>query len=114
MKTRSSSLKKKAAAGKGRKVTLGPTKARVTQDLGNGFLRDQFSPFTVGPNSFITITFTAGSGRVVINAGWFISGSTSAWPTNSYPVTDTQWRLIIQNSTNVTRTVVPYLITKTR
>ncbi|ASR49335.1 hypothetical protein [Paenibacillus kribbensis] len=114
MKTKSTSLKKKAAAGKGRKVILGPTRARATGDLGNGFLRSEFSPFTIAPNSFLTITFNAGSGRVVINAGWTISGLASAWPTDSFPATDTQWILIIENPTNVTRTVTPYLITKTR
>ncbi|EHS59537.1 hypothetical protein P4H71_27045 [Paenibacillus kribbensis] len=114
MKTKSSSLKKKAAAGKGRKIVLGPTRARATQDLGNGFFRREFSPFTIGPNSFLTITFNAGSGRVVINAGWTISGFDSAWPTDSFPNTDTQWILIIENPTNNTRTVTPFLITKTR
>ncbi|MBT2289191.1 hypothetical protein J7E73_08600 [Paenibacillus albidus] len=107
-------LRKKAAVLKGKKVLLRSKQVRATQDLGGGFRRTQFAPVTIGANSFLTITFNAGAGRAVINAGWTISGFNSAWPTDSFPSSDTQWILIIENPTGVARTVIPFLITKTR
>ncbi|WP_028552720.1 hypothetical protein [Paenibacillus sp. UNC451MF] len=98
----------------GRKIVLNPNNARATQNLGNGFRRTVFGARLIPANSFLTIRFTAGTGRVVINAGWTITGFASAWPTDSFPSTDTVWILIIENPTNVNRFVTPYLITKTR
>lgn len=109
-----SKISKKAALRRGKTIQLGSTSARATQNLGNGFRRTVFNPIQIDPNSFLTIRFTAGRGRVVINAGWNITDFLAAWPTDSYPVTDNRWILIIQNPTNVTRFVTPYLITKTR
>ncbi|WP_282942179.1 hypothetical protein [Paenibacillus sp. RC67] len=113
-KQMNASISKKAVQSKGKKIVLSPNHARATQNLGNGFRRTVFSPITIPANSFLTITFTAGAGRVVINAGWTITNFASAWPTDSFPSTDTVWVLIIENPTSVSRLVTPYLITKTR
>jgi len=106
-----SKVSKKAV---GRKIVLRPSNARATQNLGNGFRRTVFSSRRIPAHSFLSITFTAGTGRVVINAGWTITGFASAWPTDSFPATDTVWILIIENPTDNDRFVTPYLITKTR
>lgn len=113
-KTVTTMVGKKAAVRKGKRILLRATRARITQNLGGGFRRTVFNPISIGANSFLTITFTAGLGRVVINAGWTISGFASAWPTDSFPFRDNTWILIIENPTNIARTVTPYLITKTR
>lgn len=100
--------------GVGRKIVLRSNNARATQNLGNGFRRTVFSPRRIPANGFLTITFVAAPGRVVINAGWTITGFASAWPTDSFPSSDTVWILIIENPTDVDRFVTPYLITKRR
>jgi len=111
---KASLVNKRAAVRKGRRLTLRPSNARARQDLGGGFFREVFGPFTIPANGFLTITFRAGTGRVVINAGWTISGLAAAWPTDSFPSSDTTWILILQNPTNAARTVRAFLISKTR
>ncbi|MFE5318033.1 hypothetical protein ACFQ88_04885 [Paenibacillus sp. NPDC056579] len=104
-------MKKVKIASKGKLVRL--SKVRIKQNLGDGFLRTVFATQTIDPNEFLTIDLTAAEGRVVVNAGWSITGGNNpAYATNSFPLSTTVWRLILRNPTNNQRTVTPYLITK--
>lgn len=109
-----SSLKavKKAGVKGGKAVSLSTRNARITQNLGNGFERFVFQPFTVLPGRFLTITLSSGTLRSVISAGWSISGLLPAYATDSFPRLTNQWIIVIHNPTVFTRTVIPYLITK--
>ncbi|WP_438495900.1 hypothetical protein [Paenibacillus sp. IHBB 3054] len=107
------SLRNKAK-GKGKRVTLRPNRARSTQNLGNGFRRIQFPAVTIEANDFLFLFLSAGRGRAVVSAGWTISNLTSAWPTDSFPNSDSEWVIILENPTGVARSVIPFLITKSR
>jgi hypothetical protein len=85
----------------------------IRQNLGTGFLRSVFPSQTIEPGEFLTINLAAAPGRVVVNAGWTISGLNEAYATDSFPSSTTNWRLILHNPTANQRTVTPYLITKT-
>ncbi|WP_151733468.1 hypothetical protein [Paenibacillus tengchongensis] len=111
MPKNSSALRSKAKR-KGRRVRLRASNVRTTQNLGNGFRRVEFNPVTIGARSFLTLILSAGSGRAVINGGWTISEFASAWPTDSFPLSDTEWVIILENPTGVVREVIPFLITK--
>lgn len=88
-------------------------RVRIRQNLGNGFLRSVFTAETVDPQSFVTFNLTAAKGRVVVNAGWNITNpAMPAYASRSYPTSTRNWRLTIQNPTDLQRTVTPYLITK--
>lgn len=107
-------LLRKKAKRKGKRVILRASRARVTQNLGNGFRRVEFPPQTVEANNFLSLFLPAETGRVVISAGWTITNFASAWPTDSFPASDTEWVIIIENPTAVAREVIPFLITKRR
>ncbi|PYI55510.1 hypothetical protein [Paenibacillus flagellatus] len=105
---------KKAKAKVMRKTrTIRLSRARIQQDLGNGFLRSVFPSRTIEPGEFLTINLTPAPGRVVVNAGWTISGLNEAYATDSFPSSTTNWVLILHNPTATQRTVIPFLISKT-
>jgi hypothetical protein len=108
--------KKAATVGKraARTVSLGASRVRATQNLGNGFRRHVFNTVTIGPKQIIRIELQAPSGRRVISGGWTITQLTNAYATDSYPETPSLWVLYISNPTNATRVITPFLITKLR
>lgn len=98
---------------KNRKIRI-LKKARISQNLGGGFLRQEFPPVNVNAFSFAELRMPAGSGRAVISGGYSINFPTtySAMQVESYPAQDDLWLITVYNNTATPRVITPYLITK--
>ncbi|MFH5184174.1 hypothetical protein ACHHV8_16870 [Paenibacillus sp. TAB 01] len=114
MKAKAKKLVSSKKLNQSKTIVLTSQQVRVTQNLGDGFRRLILSPVQIGPNTTIALDLRAPSGRVVISGGWTISALLPAWPTDSFPISDNRWIIFIQNPTNFTRSITPYLITKRR
>jgi hypothetical protein len=96
-----------------KKVVVTAKKARIKQNLGNGFERFVFT-HTVGPNTVFTETFNAGNLKV-ISGGWFIQNNLSqvAYATSSYSQSPNRWIITLANPTSNSRQASFTFITKT-
>ncbi|MCR8642397.1 hypothetical protein NV379_06950 [Paenibacillus sp. N1-5-1-14] len=108
----SSLVAKKGLLGKGKKMKLIRTSSSTSECLGGGFRRVTFDPIPIDPHSIIFIPLVAAANRAVVSAGWSITGATSAWATDSFPLSADTWIINLENPTGAARLVTPYLITK--
>ncbi|MGO4275803.1 hypothetical protein AB4Z22_39190 [Paenibacillus sp. TAF58] len=99
-------------------VRLRTTDARITQNLGNGFLRSVFTNRVIPPNSSIELSLLSPANRRVISGGWSIrSGdpkTQAVFSTESYPRTEFEWVITVWNNTPDFQIITPYFITKRR
>lgn len=89
-------------------------RARISQNLGDGFRRHVFDSVTLASGQYQQINIFAPSDRVVVTGGWSSSAGSNdrVYATDNYPATDTRWTIYIKNESNDSISITPYLITK--
>ncbi|WP_438445714.1 hypothetical protein [Gorillibacterium sp. sgz5001074] len=110
-------LKKKTVKASPKKILRKrhlTAKAKITQNLGNGFRRDVYQTFTIFPGDYVRIDLPVGPNRRVITGGWSITDDVEVYATDYYPSTPRRWTIFLHNQGSISTTVTTYLISKRR